>query len=739
MISTTTPTKGRIVLSLCLLLFSFFAYSNSEYWELVCPPDVTVDCDAEIWDLSIYGDAYIHTYGGNQSAGSPSVHYYLNSCNSGYITRTWMVEDPYWNWVSCTQTIYVGGGGSFGYHNIQWPDDTEVEGCHPDVNPDITGKPTWDYVECSMIGVSYRDKVFTFADGCKKVMRQWTLLNWCKNSQGQFPTYTHNQFIKIVNKEVPEFDCPEDIIVSSKNCKNAYVDVDPLVLDPSICGGNFTIFNDSPYALSKGADLSGTYPVGTTKVALGVRFACGMFKTCWVNVIVKNDQPPTPICLGQLNVALMGMDTDNDGINDQGMVDIWAKDLDHKSYSPCGFEPLQFSFAEDSIQMWRRFTCDEVGLNNVKMYVSDAHGNQSYCLVKVDIQNNSANITPCIRTVVDEPDTTTSIIDRFSLLGQVRYNDGSPVEGIKLELKNTDDNIQIVTSYDTTIVTKIDSFINYSGAKLYFYTKDTLITSSEDSIIVASETFEVQTNEDGDYTFDSLLLKDESYQIKCTEMDASLTNINTKDLDLLTNFILGNTTFDNAYQYLAADLNSDGNIDLEDLSLMIDFIQGEINTFGNDDWKVYLNNPDFESNPELILQDHTNWTVFNDVTDDVLDVEFIATQKGDLIEGTNRTSVRLDYRSAEEYLAQFSNQKIRAYPNPFDDLINLEIQSEEETTAIIRIFDIAGQTILSGKKYITKGTNTIQASIDQNIESIVFYQVIIGNKTSSGKLIRIKN
>lgn len=737
MISTNTYLKGRISLLFSFFLFSFYSYSNNEYWELVCPSDVTVDCDAEIWNLSIYGDAYIHTYGGNQSAGTPSVHYYLNSCNSGYITRTWMVEDPYSNWVSCTQTIYVGGVGSFGYYNIQWPDDTEVEGCNPDVNPNITGKPTWDYVECSMIGVSYKDKVFTFADGCKKVMRQWTLLNWCKDSNGQFPKFYHNQFIKIVNKEVPEFDCPENIVVSSKNCKDAYVDFEPLVLDPSICGGNFTIFNDSPYAIGKGADISGTYPIGTTKVALGVRFACGMFKTCWINVTVNNDQPPTPICLGRLNVALMGMDTDNDSVNDQGMVDIWAKDLDHKSYSPCGFDPLQFSFAKDSIQMWRRFTCDEVGLNDVKMYLSDMHGNQSYCVVKIDVQNNSANITPCIRTVNDEPDTTTNLTDKVSMRGKVTYIDGTPIVDFALKINNIIEKIDAVTTHDTTIVTKVDSFINYSGAVLYFYTKDTLITSIKDTIIVAGEEYEKYTDAEGKFAFDSILVKNESYKIKCNRMEAPLQGINTKDLDLLTKYILGNATFSNANQYLAADLNSDGNIDLQDLSLMIDFIQGEISTFGDNDWIIYLNNLEYQNNPESIINNHEDWAIFNEITEDVSDIHFIALQKGDLVEGVNRSAVRLDFRSVDEYLRQYNSNSVKAYPNPFDDLINLEIYSEVQTSAWIYIYDISGRIILSENKNIAAGTTSIQVPLYQISESIVFYEVILDNKTFTGKLIRI--
>jgi hypothetical protein len=720
------------------LLVVNFAFANEDYWQLVCPPDVTVGCNDEIWDLSIYGNAYIDTYGGHQSAGTPSVHYHLNSCGSGHVTRTWMVEDPYWNWISCTQYIYVGGGSTFGYHNITWPADTEAVGCNPNVDPNITGKPTWDWVECSMIGVSHKDKVFTFTDGCKKIMREWTLLNWCKDSYGNFPTYTHKQFIKIINDEVPEFDCPEDIVVSSNNCKDAYVDATPLVIDPSLCGGQFTVFNDSPYAISKGNDLSGTYPVGTTKVAVAVRFGCGMFKTCWVKVIVKNDKPPTPICLGRLNVALMGMDTDNDGVNDEGMVDIWAKDLEYKSNSACGFYPLQFSFAEDSLLMNRRFTCDDLGVNEVKMYVSDSHGNQAYCVVKIDVQNNGANITPCVRKVEIDPADTTNVPKHHSLTGRVAYKDDSPVSDLDMTLTDMVSNDQIVTKYDTIVAMQKDSFINYSGAILYFYTLDTTIIETTDTITGQSTVFEAITNVEGEFAFDTVMTDEGNYMVKCGQMDGVLENINTKDLDKLTSFILGNATFESAYQYLAADLNEDRVVDLNDLSMMIDYLKGDIDSFGENDWMIYKEEDIYLTVPEDIVTQHQDWTMIDSVSGDIDGVSFRAIQKGDIVDGSNLNDDDLSFRSAEEYLSQYGNVAVNVYPNPFDELINLDITTDANTTAHIKIYDISGRTILNGTKDLIKGVNNIQVSIEDNVESILLYQVIVNEEVKSGKLIKMK-
>ena len=126
-----------------------------------------------------------------------------------------------------------------------------------------------------------------------------------------------------------------------------------------------------------------------------VRYGCTgrVFHT--IDIVVKDAAGPIPYCLAEITTALMPMDDNNDGIVDNGMVEIWAKDLDLQSSSPCGHEPLQFSFSPDVTDKFRVFTCDEIGDNILNMYVTDNKGSQSYCQVNIIIQNNNANIPNC--------------------------------------------------------------------------------------------------------------------------------------------------------------------------------------------------------------------------------------------------------------------------------------------------------------------------------------------------------
>ena len=379
---------------------------------LYCPDNVTVSCDDEIWDLSIYGQATYYYGGQYHDAGTPSVSYNLNSCNVGYIVRTWAVEDYNWNIQTCSQVITVQGGSSaFDESNINWPTEhIDLEGCYPSTHPSQLppgwGYPTYDYYggnECGSNNVahSFTDQVFIISPTCKKIVRRWRVIDWCQYSpnsgyNGYTPgLWTYYQFIKISQGEIPSLYCPEDVTINSTNCTDAYLNVPDLHVNGDACGGNFVITNNSPYADSNGANISGTYPVGWHYVKYTVNYGCGKKKTCTRKIKVTRHKPPTPYCYAALAVPLMGVDTDGDGAVDDGMVEIWAKDLDKGSTASCNGGMLQYSFSSDVNDTNKTFTCDDVGDNQVQMWVTDSNGAQSYCVVTISVQNNGANIPDC--------------------------------------------------------------------------------------------------------------------------------------------------------------------------------------------------------------------------------------------------------------------------------------------------------------------------------------------------------
>ena len=96
------------MVSVIILLQLFSINTKANYsFVLNCPPNKYITCTDDLYNLSRFGNATYTLGYMTFSAGMPVVTYYLNSCHSGYITRTWSVEDPYWNWQTCTQTIYA--------------------------------------------------------------------------------------------------------------------------------------------------------------------------------------------------------------------------------------------------------------------------------------------------------------------------------------------------------------------------------------------------------------------------------------------------------------------------------------------------------------------------------------------------------------------------------------------------------------------------------------------------------
>lgn len=722
----------KLFFTLLPILF-FFSLQAKEApnFTLICPANVTVNCYAEIWDLSIYGNAQYHDYYGYHSAGTPVVHYYLNSCGTGYITRTWTVEDPYWNQHSCTQTITVRSLNVFNYYSITWPQPyTTLSGCSPNISPDVTGKPYWINEECSLIAWSYRDQVFTTNDACKKILRKWTLIDWCSyTGYGNIGEWTYTQVIKIVNNDKPEIRCIPDITVTSYNCKNAWVTAPPITVWNGNCNSGVIITNNSPYSISKGADISGQYPVGVTKVLITVKYGCGGISQCLVKVTVANNKPPTPICHSLIAIPLSGKDTNGDGINDKGSVELWAKDINFKSESTCGFNPLKFSFTIDPKDASRTFTCDDVGKNEVKMYVIDSRGNYDFCVVTIDIQNNAANISNC----EPEPDPTSMYSVSGRLIGI--YNDVKPNKTVMLY----DPEVTSVIDTNVTVsyITRLDSFINFSGVKLYFYEADTIYTTSYDTLSSLGERLMTITNSSGKFLFDKSMVFSSTRILKVAALETTLEKIDRFDIDMLTSYLIDPTTFTQPYQYIAADVNRDKLVDIQDLNLLIAYLSGDIQNFGQESWFAVYANSLQNGNASVVLNNAKFEAKIENIASDKTDMNFQLVQLGDISTFTDEDS---QYASEESELRDRSintDTDLVVGPNPFKNEFVFMLTANQSGNAIIQIVDAAGSKVYENSHAVNKGMNAITITGDAFPLGMLFYDVVIDGKNYHGKLLKI--
>lgn len=110
---------------------------------------------------------------------------------------------------------------------------------------------------------------------------------------------------------------------------------------------------------------------------------------CWGTVQVNASGPgfdtkaPTPYCVQGLSTAVMNQD---------GTVEIWAKDFDLGSFDDVtAKQDLVFSFEENTLVEKRQFTCNDIAFGNtfeLKMWVWDEAGNKDYCQVTLMIEKN---------------------------------------------------------------------------------------------------------------------------------------------------------------------------------------------------------------------------------------------------------------------------------------------------------------------------------------------------------------
>jgi len=844
---STLLGKSFMLFLLSFSMTSVFAYEANEEcaeedvsFTLYCPDDLTVSCTDEIWDLSIYGNATYYYNGGWYDAGTPVVNYYLNSCNSGYITRTWTVEDYNWNPYSCTQTITVlADGSSFNEYNITWPQEhITLEGCYPSTHPSQLppgwGYPTWYNSGSSCgtgnIGVSFSDQIFTISSTCKKIVRKWQVIDWCQYNPNSWygggGIWTYYQFIKISKGDLPILICPEDITVNSNNCVNAYVNVPPLWVEGETCGGDYEITNNSPYADSNGADISGTYPVGWHYVKYTVKYGCGSKKTCTRKIKVTKNKPPTPYCYAALAVPLMGVDTDGDGEFDDGMVEIWAKDLDKGSTASCNGGSLKFSFSSDVTDTYKTFTCADVGENTVQMWVTDNKGNQSYCLVIIDVQNNGANIPDCEPEapdadedgipdgedncpyvpnpeqedededgigdacedidndsdddgvpddedncphdpnpeqedsdgdgIGDECDDNSDPNYNYYIGGEIYSTSETPIEGVKVTIKNMAPDTSYVVTLDTTITPVLDSMYNEMDSSwTYMLTLDTTVTAMMDTF-VNNLMLDAITNDWGHYRFAGFANTGDEYELSAMFNSTALNSgVNTEDLNFLMDYVVGATDFTEPHQKYAADVDQDGDVDFDDLKRLLEYLTGEIDDFGVESEWLIIDKVQYETATAEEIYDNPKTII--DVlveTENIEDQDFIAMRLGDIIIDDNGlisnapledlsrimeddpSDIELEAEIRDIVLGNKANS-LEVYPNPFSEDFTMKYTSDFNTQVTIELLDVNGRKIYSSPYTLDKGENVITLSLNNDYKGIVVYRLIDGDNIISGKVISL--
>ncbi|MDX1684041.1 MAG: T9SS type A sorting domain-containing protein [Saprospiraceae bacterium] len=515
---------------------------------LTCPDDFTIECgehiDFDTLDLPMVNDNC------DSIRFEFRIEQDLDQCGTGEIRRIIIGIDEGGQSDTCTQTIFVENNEPFDGNDpddLIWPEPfVMIYDCIFVPDTGLAGGPVIRDDECSLVSVSWTDEVYSFSRGaCSKVIRNFKVIDWCqydpRRSSSCNPAngcWTFEQIIKVIDTVPPTIMRPNDTIVDylQPGCTEMMVDLDTASADTCFFGEqiefrieiDFFCDNIIDDTLNSN-DASGIYPVGQHKIIYFATDECGNTSVDTMRLEVKDRVLPTPIAMSGISIALVDM---GGGV---AMSSVWAKDLNASSYDNCtDQEDLIYSFSPDTSDKERVYDCDSVGVQQVRLWVTDECGNQDFVTAIVRVEDTGGFCPDSIRM--------------SSVSGLVQRHDGMKMEDVEIELAEQ-------------LAKKM-----------------------------------AKTDKEGQYMHDQLeRFKD--YKLQPRTNDDPLAGITTRDIVVIQRHLLGIEPFSETYQYLGADVDRSGHISTSDLIMIRKLILGRIGQFDHgEEWLFIPSNWKF-SNP----------------------------------------------------------------------------------------------------------------------------------------------
>ena len=501
-----------------------------------CPADITLDCQTmDITNLAVTGEPVAV-----DNCGIVDVQYSdsgsLDQCGEGTFTRVWKVTDSVGLQASCTQVITVEDSDPFDASNITWPANYDANSngaaCSPNLDPSTLSAPyngpVLDDDFCSLTASTYEDQVFYFVEGaCVKIIRTWTVIDWCTYDAALGTgLYTNIQVLKVENLEAPTFEnvCAADVqCIYGDNCTGDVTFTQAVSDDCTPSDEitvNYAITGNGVSVAGSGLTVTTTLAPGTYNIQWEAEDHCGNIGVCEFDFIVRDCKAPTPYCHTAVASVVM---------NNSGSLSIWANDFDLGSYDNCtDQEDLVLSFSSDTSVQSLTFDCSDIpdGESNfisVEMWVTDLAGNQDFCQVFLDLQDNNA-------------DACNDLAPGFAYIrGNIMTETDKMVSNVEVGISSNQGNLP-TTAMNTSV--------------------------------------------DGGYSFTSLPHFG-NYYVSSHKNDDAMNGVSTLDLALIQKHILGITTFDSPYKTIAADINNSQNVSSTDLVILRKLILGIITEFPN--------------------------------------------------------------------------------------------------------------------------------------------------------------
>lgn len=414
--------------------------------------DYTITCTASIPSPNNTGHPYYPSFTDNCGtvqialASESTIDADICSDPGIQIERIWTALDASGNpsQDDCVQIItiervdvFFGGDATYSCDNY------DID----DLTPNLTGYPTAvNYATC-MYDPSYSDQILDACGGLEKIVRTWTILDWCS---GQVITVDANgndnvQVLELTDNQAPTFAAASfDLNADATSCgSTAYLEL-PAVSDN--CTGLESVqmfipgYSELEYVYDSNGDLQGGFipapgiPLGSHELLVTAIDGCGNASEATYTITVVDEQAPTPVCHEILQVSLTS----------DGTIPVYAISFDDGSHDNCCISELQVrKMSDPAYNDYVVFECSEVGQTiPVIMEVTDCYDNTNTCMINVDVADNTAP------TLTIPSNTTVTCDQYFSQIGPLLDSgNGSVLDGV-FGTATYDDNCEAILDYN---------------------------------------------------------------------------------------------------------------------------------------------------------------------------------------------------------------------------------------------------------------------------------------------------
>jgi hypothetical protein len=339
-----------------------------------------------------------------------------DDCTGRTVTRTWKLVDAYGNvGTNCVQTIKMKPITLDSLKMPKTPIDinecnsinTSPSGLNAlagiaatDVMPYVivNGVPRGIESNLCNIFVNYKDVVIE-ATCSKKIIRTWTLFDWCTQRKREFI-----QLIKLSDTDKPVVTAPKAFTVESSPWTCAAEFLLPAGSATDNCGASPVISIRGPQGVTVVDRIVSGLKPGQYTFAYTATDKCenvSLPKTVTVTVVDKS----APVLVAKekivINLTANGL-TRNDSLLAEGK--LFTTNVDNGSYDMCS--PVKLEVRRKGIEKcdtdndeWRpfvKFCCEDVGGRHmVEMRGTDVSGNSSITWVEVLVEAKSAATITC--------------------------------------------------------------------------------------------------------------------------------------------------------------------------------------------------------------------------------------------------------------------------------------------------------------------------------------------------------